>query len=273
MGWMCAGVIVFFALHQARSYAPTVLDTTVSCFLYPLFILQSMVTTPVIAGSSWFVTTTQLQKKILELEKEVDFFKNQTIALAGTYEFEKETEEVRAYKQQYEHMSVQLVRVLHKILDTTEQSMYIQGGLRRGFAVNMPVIYKNCIVGKISQVFPYYSKVTLITDPTCKIGARCLHSEAQGIFQGTQQLREATLTHVTHLASLQEGDLVLSSGDGLIFPHGFGLARVVSFVKEDLFYNVVVEPLVDVSQITYCYVFDGAHVDQKLQAKPQEIPS
>lgn len=273
IGWMCAGMILFFAVHQARIHTPTVLDTLFSCVLYPFFTTQSLITAPFTASSHWFKSSAALQARIAVLEKEADFFKNQAMYLAGAYQFEKDTQEVRAYKQQYEHTSAQLVRVLTKILDATEHSMYIQGGSQRGFTANMPVIYKNCIIGKITQVFPYYSKVTLITDPTCKIGARCLHSQAQGIVQGVQKLDQVTLTHVSHLGTLQEGDLVISSGDGLIFPHGFGLARIVSFIKEDLFYNVVAEPLVDVSQMTYCYVFDGKYAGQKMQEMLQEEPA
>ncbi len=255
LGWVCAGIVLFFAAHQARTHVPTFLDKVFSCFLYPFITTQSVIVSPFQSFASWAKTSQSLHQEIIDLRKELDFFKNQAIALAGAYQFEKDTDEVRAYKQQYEHADVSLCRVLVKLLDDKEQSMYIQGGARRGFEENMPVIYKNCIVGRISQVFPYYSKVILITDPTCKVGARCLHSQAQGIVQGTQRLDSVALTHVSHLATLQEGDLILSSGDGLIFPQGFGLARVVSFSKQDLFYDVVAEPLVDVSKLAYCYVF------------------
>ncbi len=270
LGWMCAGVILFFVVHQARVHTPTLLDKVFSCFLYPFITMQSVIVTPFHVCASWLTTTKQLQQEIVALQKEVDFFKMQTILLAGTYQFEKDTEEVREYKQQYALTDACLARVLVKLLDGKEQSMYIQGGARKQFEENMPVIYKNCIVGRISQVFPYYSKVTLITDPTCKIGARCLHSQAQGIVQGTQKLNAVALTHVSHLSTLQEGDLILSSGDGLIFPQGFGLARVVSFTKQDLFYDVVAEPLVDVSKLAYCYVFRDHQAHQKKNVQVSE---
>lgn len=273
LGWMCAGVILFFAVHQARMHTPTLLDKVFSCFLYPFLTTQSLVITPIQAITSWAKTSNELQQEIAELHKEVDFFKTQAIELAGTYQFENDTQEIRDYKQQYEHTDACLARVLVKLLDDKEQSMYIQGGARKQFEENMPVIYKNCIVGRISQVFPYYSKVTLITDPTCKIGARCLHSQAQGIVQGSQKIDTVTLTHVSHLATLQEGDLILSSGDGLIFPQGFGLARVRSFTKQDLFYEVEAEPLVDVSKLTYCYVFRDPQTHQKKNASVTEPAS
>ncbi len=263
VGWVCAGVVFFFAIHQARVHTPTFFDRAFSSILYPFLTTQRIVIAPFVALSSWIKTSHQLHTDIHNLQKELDFFKNQAVALAGTYQFEKDTDEVRAYKCQYEGHQATLARVLTKKMDDTEHSMCIQGGSSKGFAVNMPVMYKNCIVGRIAQVFPYYSKVILITDPTCKIGARCLHSQAQGIFQGIKELDRATLTHVTHLATLEEGDLVLSSGEGVVFPHGFGLGRVTSFAKEDLFYNVILEPLVDVSRLTYCYVLNPVVAEKK----------
>jgi cell shape-determining protein MreC len=57
---------------------------------------------------------------------------------------------------------------------------------------------------------------------------------------------------VSHLDTLKEGDLVISQGEGLIFPRGFGLGRVKSYELDGVQYHVTIEPLLDVSTLTFC---------------------
>lgn len=53
---------------------------------------------------------------------------------------------------------------------------------------------------------------------------------------------------------MQEGDLVLSSGEGLIFPRGFALGNVKHYQVNGLLHDVIVEPLINLETINYCYV-------------------
>ena len=61
---------------------------------------------------------------------------------------------------------------------------------------------------------------------------------------------------MSHLCAIQQDNLIISSGDGLIFPRGFGIARVTNFHKNELVYTVSCKPLVDIHALTYCYVIE-----------------
>lgn len=118
----------------------------------------------------------------------------------------------------------------------------------------MVALYKNCIIGKVTEVYPCHSKIVLVTDRTCNIAAVCAQSKALGIYHGANEEWTAHLEHVSHLAIIEQGDLVLSTGEGLIFPRGFGLGRITRSTRDGLFYTISLAPLVDVRAISHCYL-------------------
>jgi rod shape-determining protein MreC len=132
--------------------------------------------------------------------------------------------------------------------------VFIDRGASKGVQPNMVALYKNCLIGRVSEVYPSYSKVLLITDKTCKIAALCGTTKSSGIHEGLNKKDYCTLNYVSHLCTLEEGELVISSGEGLVFPQGFGLGKIKSFTRKGLFYDVVIEPLVDLKNIEYVYI-------------------
>jgi cell shape-determining protein MreC len=58
--------------------------------------------------------------------------------------------------------------------------------------------------------------------------------------------------YVSHLESVSVGDDVFSSGEGMVFPKGFALGKVISADKGDLFYTITVQPALDFQSLRYC---------------------
>ena len=135
-----------------------------------------------------------------------------------------------------------------------EHFFLIDLGKHKDIVVNMAVVYKNCLVGKVVEVYPFYSKVLLITDPMCKVASYCSKTGAAGIYQGTRKLDFGSLTHVDHLAKLKVDDQLFSSGEGLIFPRGFCIGEIDTFRDTGVHYEVTVKLLVDLTKLSYCYV-------------------
>ncbi|HVX01058.1 MAG TPA: rod shape-determining protein MreC, partial [Candidatus Babeliaceae bacterium] len=142
--------------------------------------------------------------------------------------------------------------IILKQLTPEQQFFLVDAGSHKGITVGMVAVYKNCLVGKVTEVYPFYSKIVLITDSSCKISAFCLRTKAQGIHEGENSLDTTHLSYVSNLEAVQEDDLVLSSGEGLVFPRGFGLARVKYVELKDFKYTILLQPLVDFHTLTQC---------------------
>jgi len=64
-------------------------------------------------------------------------------------------------------------------------------------------------------------------------------NRSSGIHQGANK-GTTDLSYISHLERIRVGDMVLSNGEGLIFPAGFAWGTIQSAQQGDLFYTVVV---------------------------------
>jgi rod shape-determining protein MreC len=221
--------------------------------VYPILVLQHQVATPVKSYFEKKRSIQELEQKLLDVQQERDTLLAQNIELQGTISFAQDTQELVEFKQGYNGTPAILSQVLVKNLSEQSQFFLIDKGAQSGVCKDMVVVYKDCLIGKVTDVYPHYSKVLLVSDQSCKVAAYCAQSKASGIYQGSNE-KGGSLNHVSHLSSLEENDLILSSGDGLIFPRGFGLGKVKSFVTQGLFHEIAVEPLIDLRSINHCYI-------------------
>jgi len=119
-------------------------------------------------------------------------------------------------------------------------------GLRRG----MPVVSSQGLVGRVTAVTADGARVQLITDPDTAINVRIQPSGAEGLLQGSIT-GDITAEAIPQDASIQTGDLVLTSGLGGNFPPDMLIGQV-SGVRQrpvELFQTATVEPVVDFSQL------------------------
>ncbi len=53
---------------------------------------------------------------------------------------------------------------------------------------------------------------------------------------------------------MQKNDLVISSGQGMVFPRGFGLGRIRYFTADGVNYTTRLSPLLNLKKLDYCYL-------------------
>ncbi len=119
-------------------------------------------------------------------------------------------------------------------------------GLRRG----MPVVSSQGLVGRVAAVTADGARIQLITDPDAAINVRIQPSGAEGLLQGSIT-GDITIEAIPQDASIQTGDLVLTSGLGGNFPPDMLIGQV-SGVRQrpvELFQTATLEPVVDFSQL------------------------
>ena len=135
------------------------------------------------------------------------------------------------------------------------KSMLINAGNEKGVTSNMPVISPSGVVGKTIACGWKSSTVQLLFDPACKVAARVQSSRSMGIitYSGGRYL---TLQDVTVEETVVEGDSVVTSGLGGIFPEGLFIGKVVKSEErgEGLFHDIRVMPGVDFASLDEVFV-------------------
>lgn len=223
-----------------------------SCITYPIYSLYAFVVNPIKKWSLDVHDQAELRKIIIDRESAYQQLQAEYIKMQATQIYAQETKELRAFCQRYDFQEGIIGQVLHVISTEYEQSMLINAGSRHGVAKNMVALSHNCLLGKVVAVYPWYCKVRLITDAKCKVSALCASTNAIGIYHGCNDSQAAHLMHVSHLDTVQEGDLILSTGKGLVFPQGFALGTITHAQVNGLSYTITVKPLVSLSQLSHC---------------------
>ncbi len=243
------------AVSYRLLYVPTnYLQQGVSLILYPFIKLQQVVCQPIVSYVKKKKEMDLIQKQSTVLKEENEQLRSENIALQATLHYYNHAQEVINFKSKYTVQYARFAQIIMKHFSAYEHSYLIDCGSAHGVTVDMIAVYKNCLVGRVTHVYPYYSKVKLITDPECKVAAYCLSSQAHGIHEGVNKKKQSMLQYVSHLHTLKNDDLVISSGEGLVFPQGFGIGTIKSFELQGLHYNVVIKPLLKFADLQYCYV-------------------
>lgn len=129
----------------------------------------------------------------------------------------------------------------------------INKGAINGVFEGQPVLDDNGIVGQIMQVSSTNSRVLLIADVTHAIPVRVARNNVRLIVSGSGSLDELLIQHVAHSSDLKEGDLLLSSGLGNVYPEGYPVATITSIVRDESrpFSQIKAKPVAQLDRLKY----------------------
>ena len=119
-------------------------------------------------------------------------------------------------------------------------------GIRRG----MPVVTDKGLLGRVAAVSAGASRVQLITDPAIVINVSLQASRASAVLIGSQT-GEVSLDRIPQDASVQPGELILTSGLGGNYPPNILIGQIsgVRSRSFDLFQTASVQPVVDFERL------------------------
>ena len=224
--------------------------------------IVSIVSYPALLGNAWVIepinrwraerkTNRELYAQLLALQKKCTILERSHAQLHAKRAYLNGSKELHAFNKRFNQRG-KVARVLARTFSDTDHFFLIDAGLRDNVQKDTVVLHNNAVVGRVEEVYPLYSKVCLITDAHCKVGAYCAPTRAQGIHEGSNNQQETQLKFVDHLSKISEGDLVLTSGQGLLFPEGFTLGKVTKVAPDGLYKQVSIAPACDLGAIEYC---------------------
>lgn len=128
--------------------------------------------------------------------------------------------------------------------DPEKQEVIIDKGRVDNVFVGQPVLDARGLMGQVTEVSRYKSRVLLISDQTHSVPVQVLRSNLRLVAQGTGINQQLELLHVNSTADIKVGDQLLSSGLGNRFPVGYpvGVVNRVEFEPGKPFAVVRADP-------------------------------
>ena len=122
-------------------------------------------------------------------------------------------------------------------------SVLIKAGSNDNLKENNAIVSSKGLLGRISEVGEEVSRGLLLTDISSRVPVSVSSNEIQGILIG-QNLKKPRVYYLLNLSSLNEGDLVTTSGKGGIFPSNIPIGTVSDknqknkYIEIDLFERI-----------------------------------
>jgi rod shape-determining protein MreC len=113
-----------------------------------------------------------------------------------------------------------------------EHIVVVNKGTRFGVHPQQPVLDANGVVGQVFRALPMTSEIMLITDPNHAIPVQVNRNGLLTIAVGSGQINKLILPFLPSNADIHPGDLLITSGLGGSFPHGYPVAVVDEFTPQ-----------------------------------------
>lgn len=251
-------------LFSTRSFVLDIRDTGLSVF--------SGVRGGVHSVSSFFLRTINSIGELTSLREKY----KELVDKMGRYEeLERSAAEIRwenfrlreqlAFSKtlRYRHIPAEIIG---RDPDNLFQTLVVNKGTAQGVKKDMPVIaYQNgveALAGKVIQAAPYESLVLPLYDERCFVAARFAQSRYEGITVGQGRIgKPLTMQAIDKRAfdNVRQGDVIVSSGMGGVYPPGITIGRVSGAVERtfDNSLEVELESSIDFARLEYVFIIDN----------------
>lgn len=160
--------------------------------------------------------------------KELRVENNKLRELKQENEFLRESLEIELEKE----FQLSLAEVIGK--DISKDTLLINKGSNDGISENFPVInQQKALIGRIGTVYKDFSKVVLISNKESFFDAEISGKEIQGIIKGKGG-NKLLLDLIPSTVEINEGELVITTLLGGIFPKGLLVGEIKEIIKNDI---------------------------------------
>jgi rod shape-determining protein MreC len=149
--------------------------------------------------------------------------------------------------------------IIAKAAGMAVSTMVLNKGFDDGIRKNQPVIAPEGLIGKVASVGSSTCYVRTILDTTLHVGAMVGRTRRAGILEWDRGTDHCLLTKIPVTEEVTEGDEVLTSGLGGVFPPGVPIGRVGQVGKEPkgFFLDIVVSPYAKLGRLSAALIIVG----------------
>ena len=244
-------------------------------------------------SSSVSTVVSPLQKIVYNInsrvKETVDFFLNFSEVKLENEQLKQKNAELANELIEYESLKDEVERLREALNFTESRSNYnyvgvniigysgsslsdgyiIDKGSNDGIAKNMVVVSYKGLVGKVTKVSSNFAVVQSILNENIAVAVMDQQTrDATGVLQGLSDKKDTNMTVVYNLpidSDVKEGDIIITSGLGKIYPKEIPVGTVVS-VHEDnvnVMKSAVVEPFVNFNKLEELFVvIPNSNIDE-----------
>jgi len=192
-------------------------------------------------------TITEHQKLLDENRKLKELHLQSRVQLQKLDIIEKENARLRELLSATPKISenVLVAEIMSVDVDPYRQLLMLNKSSRDGVYDGQPVIDAQGVMGQIVHVSATNSMLMLITDASHALPVQVDRTGLRAIAFGTGKINSLDLRHIPHNADIREGDLLITSGLGGVFPPNYPVAKITSIERPmgEPFVRVSAEPL------------------------------
>lgn len=201
-----------------------------------------------------------IKAKNLKTEVEELKLKNQELLtqIANLGELTKENKNLREALslELQKEFKLSLAQIIGK--DISQDFILIDKGSEDGISKGLPVItQQKALVGKISEVYNKFAKIELCSNKESSFDGKIQKEETDisGIVKGKGNFK-ILFDFVPREKEISNGDIVLTSALGGVFPKGLLVGRIKEVKKSDVepFQQAEIEPAFDVKTADILFV-------------------
>lgn len=244
-------------------------------------------------SSSVSTVVSPLQKMVYNInsrvKETVDFFLNFSEVKLENEELKEKNTKLANELIEYESLKDEVERLREALNFTESKNNYnyvgvniigysgsslsdgyiIDKGSNDGIAKNMVVVSSKGLVGKVTKVSSNFAIVQSILNENIAVAVMDQQTrEATGVLQGLSDKKDNNMPVVYNLpinSDVKEGDIIITSGLGKIYPKEIPVGTVVS-VEEDnvkVMKSAVVEPFVNFNELEELFVvIPNSNIDE-----------
>jgi rod shape-determining protein MreC len=234
------------ALHSVQSAGVTVLR--------PFEVAAERVARPFRDVYGYFRGLVHAKSENARLRQQVNLLRQQ--ALQGNFA-QEQNRELRAqlhfvdspiFPQDYSPVNTRIISWSGEF----DQQVVIAAGSDQGIKEDTPIVTKDGLVGRVTDVTSNAAHVTLLTDESSAVPARDQKSQATGLVRHGEGEGSLVLDYVPKEKNVQRGDVIVTAGTQSrrfpsLFPGGIQIGFVTSVGQSDtaLYKQVQITPYVD----------------------------
>lgn len=233
-------LVLTFYLREGESGPIHTLRAGVTTITAPARMAGNLVSAPFNAIGNIFGNLTASRATLDELEAENAELTARVAELAEYQATSERLEKLLDLQSTYNLQST-AARIIGQSSDAWSDTVTIDKGSLDGISVNMPVTNSTGVIGQVIEVAPNASTVRLLTDEGSGVSAMIQDTRAQGMVQG-QPDGTLRMDYVSVDADVKEGDIIITSGIGGVYPKGLPIGTVASVTKNsnDVYYTIIV---------------------------------
>jgi len=155
------------------------------------------------------------------------------------------------------------------------EEVIVDRGLSGGIRQYAPAITEHGVAGRVRVVTHNFARVQLLSDPGCRVAARCVRSGVLGVVR--TKSGALIMDRVAVESDIVEGDTLVTAGIGGIFPAGLLVGTVTGVRRPtlSLLAEVDVQPAAQLQRLDYLFFLEsqaqlppGAPYEMETESEP-----